>query len=194
MRRASPRRRSPSSRRWSRARALLLTNDTGPRQIAVALGRPAVVLMGPTDPRHTAHHLERQRVLREDGRLQPLPPPHLPDRSPLHDAARARARAGGGRGAARVTARVVPDSRELAPLLERARARGARVALTNGCFDVLHVGHLRLLRDARCAGRPAGGRAQRRRLGARQQGRRAGRWCRWPSGWSCSPRSRASTT
>jgi heptosyltransferase-2 len=25
-----------------------------------------VVLMGPTDPRHTAHHLERQRVLRED--------------------------------------------------------------------------------------------------------------------------------
>ncbi|HEY8156039.1 MAG TPA: lipopolysaccharide heptosyltransferase II [Myxococcota bacterium] len=45
--------------------ALLLTNDTGPRQIAVALGRPAVVLMGPTDPRHTAHHLERQRVLRE---------------------------------------------------------------------------------------------------------------------------------
>ena len=46
--------------------SLLLTNDTGPRQIAVSLGRPAVVLMGPTDPRHTAHHLERQRVLRED--------------------------------------------------------------------------------------------------------------------------------
>jgi heptosyltransferase-2 len=46
--------------------SLLLTNDTGPRQIAIALGRPAVVLMGPTDPRHTAHHLERQRVLRED--------------------------------------------------------------------------------------------------------------------------------
>ncbi len=45
--------------------SLLLTNDTGPRQIAIALGRPAVVLMGPTDPRHTAHHLERQRVLRE---------------------------------------------------------------------------------------------------------------------------------
>jgi heptosyltransferase-2 len=48
----------------ARAR-LLLTNDTGPRQIAVAFARPSVVLMGPTDPRHTAHHLERQRVLRE---------------------------------------------------------------------------------------------------------------------------------
>jgi D-glycero-beta-D-manno-heptose 1-phosphate adenylyltransferase len=48
-----------------------------------------------------------------------------------------------------VTARVVPDPRELAPLLEEARARGATIALTNGCFDVLHVGHLRLLREAR---------------------------------------------
>jgi len=51
--------------------SLLLTNDTGPRQIAVALGRPAVVLMGPTDPRHTEHHLERQRVLREDVACSP---------------------------------------------------------------------------------------------------------------------------
>jgi heptosyltransferase-2 len=45
---------------------LLLTNDTGPRHIAVACGTPVVVVMGPTDPRHTAHLLERQRVLREE--------------------------------------------------------------------------------------------------------------------------------
>jgi heptosyltransferase-2 len=51
--------------------ALLLGNDTGPRQLAVALGVPAVVLMGPTDPRHTAHHLERQRVLREPVECSP---------------------------------------------------------------------------------------------------------------------------
>ena len=33
----------------------------------------------------------------------------------------------------------------LAPL----RARGRRIALTNGVFDLLHVGHLRYLRQAR---------------------------------------------
>jgi heptosyltransferase-2 len=48
-----------------RRAALVLTNDSGPRQVAVALGRPAVVVMGPSDPGHTAQHLERQRVLRE---------------------------------------------------------------------------------------------------------------------------------
>jgi heptosyltransferase-2 len=48
----------------ARAR-LVLSNDTGARHIAVALGTPVVVLLGPTDERHTAHLLERQRVLRE---------------------------------------------------------------------------------------------------------------------------------
>lgn len=50
----------------ARAR-LVLSNDTGPRQIAVALGVPVVVPIGPTDPRHTAHDLELQRVLRVEG-------------------------------------------------------------------------------------------------------------------------------
>ena len=45
--------------------ALVLTNDSGPRHLAVALGRPVVVAMGPSDPRTTAQQLERQRVLRE---------------------------------------------------------------------------------------------------------------------------------
>jgi heptosyltransferase-2 len=44
---------------------LVLTNDSGARQVAVALGRPSVVVMGPSDPGHSAQHLERQRVLRE---------------------------------------------------------------------------------------------------------------------------------
>jgi heptosyltransferase-2 len=54
----------------ARAR-LVLSNDTGPRHVAVALGRPVVVLMGPTDPRHTAVNLERQRVLREEVECSP---------------------------------------------------------------------------------------------------------------------------
>jgi heptosyltransferase-2 len=54
--------------------ALQLGNDTGPRHIAVAFGVPALVVMGPTDPRHTAHLLERQRVLREE---LPCSPCHL---------------------------------------------------------------------------------------------------------------------
>jgi rfaE bifunctional protein nucleotidyltransferase chain/domain len=33
--------------------------------------------------------------------------------------------------------------------IEEARAGGARVVLANGCFDVLHVGHVRYLRGAR---------------------------------------------
>jgi rfaE bifunctional protein nucleotidyltransferase chain/domain len=48
-----------------------------------------------------------------------------------------------------MSARIVEPYRELVPLLERERRRGRTIALTNGCFDVLHVGHVRLVRAAR---------------------------------------------
>ncbi len=35
---------------------------------------------------------------------------------------------------------------------ERARRRGLRVVFTNGCFDLLHVGHVRFLERARALG------------------------------------------
>jgi rfaE bifunctional protein nucleotidyltransferase chain/domain len=39
----------------------------------------------------------------------------------------------------------VVDAESLAVALAAARREGQRVVLTNGCFDLLHVGHLRLL-------------------------------------------------
>lgn len=38
------------------------------------------------------------------------------------------------------------------PIREAARAAGRRVALANGIFDLLHVGHLRYLEDAKTHG------------------------------------------
>ena len=48
----------------------------------------------------------------------------------------------------------MPDSRilnrdELSTRILKARAGGARIVLANGCFDVLHVGHVRYLAGAR---------------------------------------------
>jgi D-glycero-beta-D-manno-heptose 1-phosphate adenylyltransferase len=51
-----------------------------------------------------------------------------------------------------VSAQIELDYRKLALELERERARGRRIALTNGCFDVLHVGHVRLIAAARAHG------------------------------------------
>lgn len=45
--------------------ALLVTNDTGPRHIAVALGVPVVCVMGPNDPRYTETEAETGEVIRE---------------------------------------------------------------------------------------------------------------------------------
>lgn len=40
------------------------------------------------------------------------------------------------------------DERALADALAKERAAGKTIAFANGCFDVLHVGHLRYLQDA----------------------------------------------
>lgn len=41
---------------------------------------------------------------------------------------------------------------EAAALAERLRAEGKRIVLANGCFDLLHVGHIRYLHEARALG------------------------------------------
>lgn len=41
---------------------------------------------------------------------------------------------------------------ELAPLVAEARSRGERIVLTNGCFDILHAGHVGYLEEAKALG------------------------------------------
>ena len=50
----------------------------------------------------------------------------------------------GGRG--------LVSAEELLPLLEECRSRGERVVMTNGCFDILHAGHVSYLQEAKALG------------------------------------------
>ncbi len=50
----------------------------------------------------------------------------------------------GGRGAV--------SADELEPLIVESRSRGERVVMTNGCFDILHAGHVGYLEEAKSLG------------------------------------------
>jgi rfaE bifunctional protein nucleotidyltransferase chain/domain len=45
-------------------------------------------------------------------------------------------------------AKIILDRDELRRLLKAERAAGRKVVFTNGCFDILHLGHVRYLREA----------------------------------------------
>lgn len=47
--------------------------------------------------------------------------------------------------------KVVPLD-ELKEIVERERAAGKKIVFTNGCFDLIHVGHVRCLREAKRRG------------------------------------------
>lgn len=51
-----------------------------------------------------------------------------------------------------MTARFVNDREELRRLVRGMQSDGKRVVFANGCFDLLHVGHVRYLRGARAEG------------------------------------------
>ena len=46
----------------------------------------------------------------------------------------------------------VTTSTQLAPVLAEARAQKKRIVFTNGCFDLMHIGHTRYLQAARQLG------------------------------------------
>ena len=48
--------------------------------------------------------------------------------------------------------KLAPDVASLARTLAARRAGGARIVFTNGCFDLLHPGHVRYLAAARALG------------------------------------------
>ena len=52
----------------------------------------------------------------------------------------------------RAQTRKVLDRPSLIAAVERAKAEGKTVVTTNGCFDILHVGHVRYLQEARALG------------------------------------------
>lgn len=47
---------------------------------------------------------------------------------------------------------IVADRSELVAIRNRWRDEGKRVVFTNGCYDILHPGHIRLLENARALG------------------------------------------
>lgn len=44
------------------------------------------------------------------------------------------------------------DRTEITALVEAEKAKGKTIVLTNGCFDILHAGHVRYLSSARAVG------------------------------------------
>ena len=46
----------------------------------------------------------------------------------------------------------IVTAEELSSIVETMRAEGRKLVFTNGCFDLLHVGHVRYLRAARALG------------------------------------------
>lgn len=52
----------------------------------------------------------------------------------------------------RTVARKLLNRTKMQEVVEKAKSAGRCVVFTNGCFDILHIGHVRYLQDARMLG------------------------------------------
>ena len=46
----------------------------------------------------------------------------------------------------------IKERKKLLGIIKELRAKGKRIVFTNGCFDLLHVGHVRYLKKAKTLG------------------------------------------
>jgi len=46
----------------------------------------------------------------------------------------------------------IKEREELSTIIKDLRAKGKRIVFTNGCFDLLHLGHIRYLEEAKTLG------------------------------------------
>ena len=47
---------------------------------------------------------------------------------------------------------IVVDRKNIIPLIKDLKKQGLKIVTTNGCFDILHIGHLRYLKKAKSFG------------------------------------------
>jgi len=46
----------------------------------------------------------------------------------------------------------IKNLEEIKEIVEKAKQRGKKIVTTNGCFDILHVGHIKMLKEAKKLG------------------------------------------
>ena len=46
----------------------------------------------------------------------------------------------------------IVDWNELKEVVDRFKASGKKIVFTNGCFDIIHIGHVRYLKEAKALG------------------------------------------
>jgi len=47
---------------------------------------------------------------------------------------------------------IFKDVKELVKIIEKEKGKGKEIVLANGCFDIIHVGHVRYLAEAKSCG------------------------------------------